>query len=479
MKATTWLALALLLLAAGLRLGGINSQLWLDEIWSIRLAQTAETPLGVFTHPLLHHDNNHWLNTLVVQFIGPGRPFWLYRLLPEITGIGTVLLGWLLARRYGAYEGICALILLAMSEFLIEFASDARGYAPAAFFGLLCLWLMQRLLVKPNRWTAIAMGTSAVLGLLSHLTFLAILCGLIAGSAISAWRKNSWTSALARAAIWWAAPCAAIVLLYLVDLRYMVRGGGPLLTDLPQQTAQMVLGLPGGFSGATAIGLIAWLIAAVRCTRLWAAADDAWPVYAAAVLLVPVFLFGLQRSDYLHPRYIYVAVPLLLMLIGMELGHWLWHGQWVGRTLAVIALLGFCVANFFPTVNFLRLGRGQYCDALAFLIAHSAGRNIIVGADTHPKSTLMVLEYYQTYVPAEGHRLLTLRGEEWNGQWPQWIIAEQYYGRTMHDQDGVPYICRAVFLNGGVASGIFWAVYESATNSAFVRPGNLATLATQ
>ena len=471
----------LLLAAAGVRLAAINSQLWLDEIWSIRLAQAAGTPLGIFTDPLLHHDNNHWLNTLVLQFIGPGRPFWVYRLMPEISGIGTVVLGWVLARRHGHWQGICALVLLAASEFMIEFSSDARGYAPAAFFGLLCLWLLWRLLEQPDRLTAAAMGGSAVLGILSHLTFVAILCGLIAASALSVWRKNSWTVALARAALWWAVPCATILLLYLVDLRYMVRGGGPLMSDLTAQTAQMVLGLPRNFSAAVVFGVIAWLIAAVRCARLWAAADDAWPVYAAALLMVPVFLFGLQRSDYLHPRYIFVAVPLLLMLVGIELGDWAARGRWIGGTVTTIALAGFCVCNFFPTLQFLRLGRGQYLQALEFIVQHTGGRDVILGADTHPKSTLMVLEYYQSYVPTDGHRLLTLRGEQWNGQWPQWIITEQVYGPglTMRDQDGVPYICRAIFLNGGVASGIFWAVYESATGSAFVRPGTLATLASQ
>jgi hypothetical protein len=93
----------------------------------------------------------------------------------------------------------------------------------------------------------------------------------------------------------------------------------------------------------------------------------------------------------------------------------------------------------------------------------------------------MVLEYYQSYVPAGGHRLLTIRGAEWKGQWPQWIVTEQFYGpgNTMYDQDGVPFVLRGVFPNGGVSSGIFWVLYESATGAAFVRPGNLATIATQ
>src|SRR5277367_6430701 len=136
MKAWTIVAACLILAAAAIRIAGIDCQLWLDEIWSIRLAQTAGSPLGVFVK--LHHDNNHWLNTLVLYFLGPGRPFWSYHLLPEISGIGTVVVGYLLARPHGARAVLCVLILLGASEFLVEFSTDARGYAPAGFFALVC-----------------------------------------------------------------------------------------------------------------------------------------------------------------------------------------------------------------------------------------------------------------------------------------------------------------------------------------------------
>src|ERR1700722_8433031 len=104
---------ALLLGAAAVRLAGINDQLWLDEIWSINLARTAATVSDIlFT---LHHDNNHWINTLYVHFLGPGRAWWVYHIPAEVTGIGTVVVGWLLARR-----GTALLIVLGAWGVLVE-----------------------------------------------------------------------------------------------------------------------------------------------------------------------------------------------------------------------------------------------------------------------------------------------------------------------------------------------------------------------
>ena len=105
MKASTPAVVAMLLIAAAVRLGGINCQLWLDEVWSIRLAQKAGSPLGIILNHELHHDNNHWLNTLYVYYLGPGRPWWTYHVLAEVTGIATVVLGYVIARRRGPMAG--------------------------------------------------------------------------------------------------------------------------------------------------------------------------------------------------------------------------------------------------------------------------------------------------------------------------------------------------------------------------------------
>ncbi|HEV8232999.1 MAG TPA: hypothetical protein VGP84_00320, partial [Gemmatimonadaceae bacterium] len=55
-------------LALAVRVLAGTNELWLDEIWSYVLAHRLTSPVGVFT--AIHHDNNHYLNTLYLYAIG-------------------------------------------------------------------------------------------------------------------------------------------------------------------------------------------------------------------------------------------------------------------------------------------------------------------------------------------------------------------------------------------------------------------------
>jgi len=65
------MAIALVLpVAVGmyLRLKGVFTAFWLDEIWSLKLVRDLGSPLEVVTG--LHIDNNHILNSLYMYMIG-------------------------------------------------------------------------------------------------------------------------------------------------------------------------------------------------------------------------------------------------------------------------------------------------------------------------------------------------------------------------------------------------------------------------
>ncbi len=66
------------LIATALRIAAARGELWLDEVWSIRLVQEhAHSPSDIFLH--LQHDNNHFLNSLWVYAVGPDGSAWMYR----------------------------------------------------------------------------------------------------------------------------------------------------------------------------------------------------------------------------------------------------------------------------------------------------------------------------------------------------------------------------------------------------------------
>jgi hypothetical protein len=469
MKFQTRCCVVLLVAAAALRLAGINFQLWLDEIWSIRLAQTATSPLGVF---FLHHDNNHWLNTLYLYFLGPGRPWWEYHLLPEITGIGTVVIGWLLARRSWV-----VLLLLGGSEFLIEFSTDARGYAPAGFFALLCLWLLEQHLDRPRRTTGALLAVSAMLGILSHLTFAVVLVGLMLSALIGVRRKRgSIPAAVFRTVEWFGLPVALLATLYFVDVRVMVRGGGPPTpTDLPAQAAAMVMGIPVGSFLAAPVGILVMVLCAMQVWRIYRAGDVAWPLGVVLMLFVPAVLFFWPRTDYLHPRYIYVAVPFLLILLGLELERWL-DGPWWAAAAVCTALAAFIAVNAMQMWALESNGRGDYMAAMRFLRSQTVGPDVVVATDTlHPMSTLMVLQYYW-YSSTGGPRLAAMHDTGAPGQWPQWLVLEEDLGQFVTAADGVRFDRRTTFPRGAVTSGVSWTVYEAESARPNVSPENLEPL---
>jgi hypothetical protein len=166
----------------------------------------------------------------------------------------------------------------------------------------------------------------------------------------------------------------------------------------------------------------------------------------------------------------------LLTVMGIELGGWL-RGRVPARVAAALLLAGFVAANGYAMWKFLRVGRGDYLGALHYVIDHTSGPAVVVGTEQlHPISTFMVLQYYDHFNVAAAKPLLTLSGENWAGQWPQWLIAEEDYGPSLVTSDGIPFVRRAYFPTGAVTSGISWTIYESADGLPHVRPEDLRTL---
>ena len=62
-----WALGVVVLFFAVVRMVGVFGDLWLDEIWSLRMVQSIQSPLEIFT--TLQHDNNHPLNSLFLYIV--------------------------------------------------------------------------------------------------------------------------------------------------------------------------------------------------------------------------------------------------------------------------------------------------------------------------------------------------------------------------------------------------------------------------
>ena len=222
----------------------------------------------------------------------------------------------------------------------------------------------------------------------------------------------------------------------------------------------MILGIPLGSVMAPIFGLVAVILCLTQIVRLWRLKDPLWIIGAAGVAYVPVVLYFWPRSDYLHPRYLFAVVPVLMLLVGLELGRWLASANL--RVFAGALLIGFVASNAVGIAKFLRLGRGQYLQAVAFMAANTRGPEMIVDSPEHPRTTLMVVQYYDDY-SLHGIRHLMSHGRP--GTVPQWLVVDQDADPDLILSLLPKYRPVAVFPKGSVTSGDAWTIYESRDNS--------------
>src|SRR5437868_2025651 len=217
---------ALFVIAAVLiRIRAAFNDLWMDEIWSVELIRQLRSALGVFTQT--HHDNNHYLNSLFIYFLGQRGNWAGYRIPAEFFGIGTIALAWFVGARRDTWTAFFSMFLVSFSYVLILYSSEARGYAPLLFFCFLSFLILHKFFQNPRWQLAVMFSLSAILGLTSHLTYFVFLCASLVWFCARVFR-TTWR--LPRIAAWTAAcytaPAVYLVALYLVDLRYLQIGGG-------------------------------------------------------------------------------------------------------------------------------------------------------------------------------------------------------------------------------------------------------------
>ena len=97
------------------------NDLWMDEIWSVDLMRELHSALGVFTQT--HHDNNHYLNSLFIYFLGQRGNWPGYRILSELTGIGTVVVSWFIGAKQNQRCAFFSAVLVGFSYVLILYSS--------------------------------------------------------------------------------------------------------------------------------------------------------------------------------------------------------------------------------------------------------------------------------------------------------------------------------------------------------------------
>ncbi len=374
------LLLAALALALGLRVAALSAEFWFDEIWSWELARAAASAWSIFF--TLHHDNNHKLNTLYLFCCPDGAPWAWYRAHSVVAGVAAVALAAWIARRWGRVEAIAAALLMASNYWLVLCSAEARGYSLAVAFALLAFAALRAWLERGGRGWLVLFWLPVVLGFLAHLTFLHCYLALFLWSLRHFARQGKGARAEVGPMLrCHAVPGAFVLVLYFVDVRHMVLGGGPPVPTGEVLTRLLGLGLGGPPAGPRALGRA--LLAAVGAGwGLWWLArqgESVWVFFAVATVGAPA-LFLVKRPPFLFERYFLISFVFLLLLLSYSLGD-LWRRGPVGRVAATLLLLAVVGGNVWQVLRFVSNGRGQFHEALAFVAEHDDGATIDVTGD--------------------------------------------------------------------------------------------------
>jgi hypothetical protein len=317
--------LAILGVAVWVRILSAHGGLWVDEAWSAVLVAKAGTPWAVFTS--INHDNNHHLNSLWMQAVGYAAPPLALRALSIVTGGATVLVVAAIGARRSTAHALVGAALFALSPILVNYGSEARGYAPMLLCALGAILVTARWLDDPAPSPRHAPGVLTlltILGLLSQLTMLFLVVAIAGWVALTLrQRVATGTAAAMTARLMLPSLVAVLLVVTLVFGAAAASPGGMQVGDyVPFSFASLVSALQVML--ATTVGASAlprWWIAVLAlalCVAAMAAVAQRRPMAWLAMLAIaglPIALATLHVANTGMPRYFLLSSVAVLLLL--------------------------------------------------------------------------------------------------------------------------------------------------------------------
>ncbi|MDJ0278067.1 hypothetical protein QLH51_14815 [Sphingomonas sp. 2R-10] len=390
-RGTPWAIVAIITLAGlVLRCLAARGGLWLDEAWSAIFAHDSVTPAGVLLH--VNHDNNHHLNTLWLQWIGPDAPPMLQRALSIVSGTATIPVAATIAARRNRAASVVAAVAFAISPFLLIYGAEARGYAPMLLAFVVAIGLVDRWLAEDGASPATALALAALFGCLAQAT---MLFGLVA---LGLWALLDRTrSPVATIRVF---ALAAIIAALLVALAWAAAANSATGFQFGNREAHdwRKWGMALDQLWRWSLGAPLLLLPIAAMARI--GRDRLWTLAFLTVVLLPIAIGLLALPNSGGVRYYAVAVPPLLLCAAIALptawargGVW----RWIAGGIAAVFLLCAVLHDAQVIANL----RGDPGRAVAVL-ARVAPRGASVSVD-HPRSTAIL-----TAAARSQHYALTL-----------------------------------------------------------------------
>ena len=427
-KRLSLLLFGAILLAAGfVRYLAALGDLWFDEVWTWYLVKSLTSPVQVLTG--MHHDNNHYLNSLWFYWIGDSRSFAAYRVPSLVMGTGAIAVATLIAWRRGRAEALLAALLFGGSFLLILYSSEARGYSGGTFFALTSFYAMQRYLDRRAPGRLALFWASSALGFLGHLSYL-----LVAGS-LGLWTLILFIRRERAGAKWiWSSVCchgpplAFLLWLYWVDVRHVHFGdvvyidfGGVLL-----ETLSLAMRLPLGWLPMRWLGVVVLLAFVAWVASMQRRADDEWWFYAIVFVSGPLFYGAsliIVGPQPIAVRYFLVCFVFLQLGVAFLLADLARRGR-PGATCVALLVAAIMVGNSQLTAQLLEHGRGSYLRALEDMAARTQEDRVSVASDHDLQNGYLVL-FYSQFID-DGRSIAYVTQQNRRRADPKWFIVHSF-----------------------------------------------------
>jgi hypothetical protein len=331
-RADLLLVCAIMLAGLILRCLAARGGLWTDEAWSMVYAEQAGDALGVLTR--INHDNNHHLNSLWLQLIGPeAPPIWL-RGLSILTSSATIGIAALIGFRRNRAAGVMTAALFALSPIMVIYGSEARGYAPMLLALMIMIWRIEIWLGDQSKARpAMLLALCALLGSFAHLMMLpavvmlgvwVFLSGMQSHGLLKSAKLTADLLGLAMAAAILSI-CAVIMIAAQSATGLQVGGYIPFAWPLFGSALGELLTLSTGIGYAAqptiwAVMAIMAIGAMMGFTRWPMPVERKW-FYAVLILTMPILVAVLHPGNSQYARYYLPAAVAILLLVGEWIGH--------------------------------------------------------------------------------------------------------------------------------------------------------------
>jgi hypothetical protein len=478
----------ILVLAAVLRLLASFDDFWLDEIWSWEIVQQQVVSADDVLLKV-KHENNHFLNSWWIYLVGPDADWRWYRLPAVILGTLTVVLARLAMARAGSAAVLAVSVLTVPSYLLVHYSSEARGYAYAVFFLLAAYLFLEKALADfgqnklpsdsdggwRRRVTEVLFGACSIAGCLGQPIFLMAYPALVVWAIARLVRKPAtWRARMGMLTRTFLLPTAGLAALWFINISQMENGEGPRFhrAAVAASTLSLMVGGPEEGTGAVIVACLVAIAVIVELVCQARGGDDRWTFHLGMILVPPLVLLAMNRSE-VYPRYFLCTVASLYLVLAELAARALSQGR-LARMTGLAVLLAVCVGNSVHLADLFRFGRGHAFEVLRLIDSLTPGSEIVIATDQSFRHG-MVLRYYERLLPP-GRRIVRVDDGPWPAGGPAWLLKHSLKRRfvppaSIRDNAGNAYRLTGQFPYSGL-SGWHTAVYhnERASIDSSTRP---------